>query len=85
MSKKLKWVGTILLLIGVTMNILNNPELQQYIYPYNLIINTAGSFSLLTCSILEKDKPYILLNVVLGSLYFLGTINAYYPIYSSVS
>lgn len=80
LSEKSKWLGSILLLIGVTLNILNNPELQEYVYPWNLIVNLFGCTFLLIAALSQRDKPYIILNAILGIGYVLGVINAFYPI-----
>ncbi len=76
MIQTIKWVGTVLILVGVLMNILNNPELQQYIYPYNLFISSFASFLLLSSALIEKDKPYVFLNSVVLIGYGLGSLNA---------
>jgi hypothetical protein len=80
LTEKLKWIGSLLLLIGVSLNILNNPELQQYIYPWNLVVNLGGCGLLFFSSLLQKDRPYLLLNGVLGVGYSLGILNAFYPL-----
>lgn len=80
LAEKLKWIGSLLLLIGVSLNILNNPELQQYIYPWNLVVNLGGCSLLFFSALLQKDRPYLLLNGVLGAGYSLGILNAFYPL-----
>lgn len=69
-----KWIGTILILLGAFLNILNNPELQQYVYPWNLYVNVAGCIFLLYAALLESDKPYILLNLLIGIVYAGGIV-----------
>jgi hypothetical protein len=69
-----KWIGSILILGGAFMNVLNNPELQQYVYPWNLYVNLIGCAFLLHASVLERDKPYILLNLLIGIGYAGGIV-----------
>ncbi len=80
LAEKFKWIGTCLLLVGVTLNILNNPELQKYVYPWNLVINNLGTGSLFVSALIQRDKPYIVLNGVLAVGYLLGATNAFYPL-----
>ena len=77
---KVKWWATSILLVGVSLNILNNPELQGYVYPYNLYLNSIGCVSLFWCAVLQKDRPYIALNGILGLGYLLGVLNVFYPL-----
>jgi len=76
----LKWLGTILIIVGVTLNVLNNPELQEFIYPYNLYINTIGGTLLLYGALVQKDWPYVALNALVTSVYVGGVINVFYPL-----
>lgn len=71
-----KWIGTGILLVGVAMNILNNPALQEYIYPYNLVLNFAGSSILCVAAIYQSDRPYTILNGALAVAYGAGVIHA---------
>jgi hypothetical protein len=80
LEEKLKWAGTYFLLVGVTLNILNNPDLQQYVYPWNLAVNLTGCSLLFFSALLQGDRPYLLLNGVLGVGYSLGILNAFYPL-----
>jgi len=80
LAEKLKWFGTCFLLVGVTLNILNNPDLQQYVYPWNLVMGSVGCLSLLFSASVQGDKPYVVLNGVLGAGYSLGALNAFYPL-----
>jgi hypothetical protein len=80
LAEKIKWIGSLLLLVGVSLNILNNPELQQYVYPWNLMVNLSGCGFLLFSALSQRDVPYVVLNGVLGAGYSLGVLNAFYPL-----
>jgi len=77
---KIKWWATALLLVGVSLNILNNPELQEYVYPYNLYLNSVGCVGLFACAVLQGDRPYMALNGILGLGYLIGVFNVFYPL-----
>ena len=78
-----KWVGTILLLLGVTLNTLNTPQWQEIVYPYNLYVSLAGSFSLLIVARVQKDVPYQMLNLIVMVMYLVGIWNSFCPIHET--
>lgn len=76
----MKWVGTLLVVLGVALNVLNNPELQEYVYPNNLYINLLGGFLLLAGALVQRDWQYVALNTIVSSTYVFGVINVFYPL-----
>jgi len=78
-----KWIGTALLLVGVTLNTLNTPQWQDLVYPYNLYVSLAGSISLLIVARCQKDIPYQILNAVVLVMYLIGIWNAHCPIHGA--
>ena len=81
--KLVKWIGTALLLLGVTLNTLNTPQWQEIVYPYNLYVSLAGSLSLLIVARVQKDIPYQVLNLVVMVMYIIGIWNAWCPIHEA--
>jgi hypothetical protein len=71
MSDKLlvaiKWLGTILCLIGIALTSFN-------IYPLNIVLSLIGSFLWTVAGFLQKDPPLILVEAVAVGLYFVGII-----------
>ena len=78
--KILKWIGTILLLAGVTLNTLNTPQWQAIVYPYNLYASLGGSFMLLVVARIQNDLPYMILNMLVMVMYIAGVYNSMCPI-----
>ena len=72
-----KWIGTVLLLGGVTLNTLNTPQWQDIVYPYNLYVSLLGSISLFIVAKCQKDVPYQILNLTVMVMYLIGIWNAW--------
>ena len=72
-----KWLGTALILSSVGLNTLNTPEYQQYVYPLNLYVSLFGSMVLLWVSKKQKDLPYVILNLVVMTMYTAGIYNSF--------
>jgi len=79
----MKWLGIVFLLTGVTLNTLNTPEFQQYVYPLNLYVSLAGSMLLFTVARQQDDVPYQILNAVVLTMYLVGIWNAFCPIHET--
>ena len=73
--KTLKWMGTLFLILGVTLNTLNTPQWQEIVYPHNLFISLFGSSILLLVAKLDNDMPYVALNSLVMMLYMAGVYN----------
>jgi hypothetical protein len=63
----IKWLGTILCLIGIALTSFN-------IYPLNIVLSLIGSFLWTVAGFLQKDPPLILVEAVAVGLYFVGII-----------
>lgn len=72
-----KWLGTILVLSSVSLNSLNTPDWQEYVYPMNLYVSLLGSVILLWVSQKQKDLPYVVLNLTVLSIYVVAIINSF--------
>ena len=79
----MKWLGIIFLLTGVTLNTLNTPEYQQYVYPFNLYVSLFGSILLFTVARQQDDVAYQILNLVVMIMYLVGIWNSYCPIHDT--
>tara|TARA_R110000824_G_scaffold199396_2_gene383345 strand:- start:524 stop:799 length:276 start_codon:yes stop_codon:yes gene_type:complete len=67
LSWYLKWAGTFCILFGAACTSWN-------IVPLNLILSTSGGVLWFIVGILWSDKSLILLNLCVGSIYFIGLI-----------
>lgn len=79
----IKWIGTFLLLLGVTLNTLNTPQWQEIVYPYNLYVSLLGSLSLLIVARCQRDIPYQILNLTVMIMYLIGIWNAWCPLHET--
>jgi len=70
----LKWIGTILVLLASILNTLNTPELQKYVYPFNLYTAFLGTTTLLTVSFKQRDFPYLVLNGIIMLIVISGIL-----------
>jgi len=62
---EVKWVGTILCLLGILLTSFN-------IYPLNIFLSFIGSF-LWTCTgLVQNDKPLFVVEVVATIMYLIG-------------
>ena len=68
-SKTFKWIGTILVLIGILLTNLN-------IYPANIIIHGLGAVSWTLAGYLAKDKAIITNFSLQLPLFVIGLVNA---------
>jgi hypothetical protein len=60
-----KWLGTILCLIGIGLTSFN-------VYPLNLLFGLTGSSLWTLAGILQQDAPLVLVELVAAVMYFLG-------------
>ena len=65
----LKWIGTIVCLIGATLTSLQ-------ISPYNVYVLNLGSVLFLWWSICIKDKAMITINIGMLAIYTLGAVRS---------
>lgn len=63
----LKWLGTILCLLGIALTSFN-------IYPLNIILSFVGSGLWALAGILQRDAPLFIVEAVAVALYFSGII-----------
>lgn len=68
MLVKIKWVGTVLCLIGMALTSFN-------IYPSNLWFGGVGSAFWAYVGLKTKDSPMITIEIVAVSIYLAGLIN----------
>jgi len=64
----LKWVSTIILLVGIILTANN-------VYPYNLYVNVVALFGWIIVSIMWNDRALIVINVVGFTIYLNGIIS----------
>ena len=67
LSWYLKWAGTIALLVGAACT-------SFEIVPLNLFLSSIGCLFWLIVGILWLDRALIVLNIIVGSIYFIGLI-----------
>jgi hypothetical protein len=68
----LKWLGTIVLIIGTAVNGLN-------FYPLGVLILATGGLLWLTAAVLLKDRPLIVTNLVMSLTGLAGVVyNLFY-------
>jgi hypothetical protein len=63
----LKWLGTILCLLGIALTSFN-------IYPLNIVLSFIGSGLWALAGILQRDVPLFIVEAVAVALYFTGII-----------
>ena len=63
----LKWIGTILCLIGIGLTSVN-------IYPANIFLSLIGSAIWTLCGIYQRDMPLILVEAAAVVMYFGGCV-----------
>jgi hypothetical protein len=63
----IKWLGTILCLIGIALTAIN-------IYPANIFLGFVGSGLWTVAGIYQRDIPLFLVEVVAVAFYFIGII-----------
>jgi hypothetical protein len=63
----IKWLGTILCLIGIALTAIN-------IYPANIFLGFVGSGLWTVAGIYQRDVPLFLVEVVAVAFYFIGII-----------
>jgi len=63
----IKWLGTILCLVGIGLTSLN-------VYPLNLLFGLIGSALWTLAGILQQDAPLVLVELVAAVMYLLGII-----------
>jgi hypothetical protein len=64
----IKWLGTILCLIGITLTSFN-------VYPLNVIFSLVGSALWTLAGFLQRDPPLFLVEFVAVAIYFAGLIS----------
>ena len=64
----LKWVSTIILLLGIILTANN-------VYPHNLYVNAVALFGWIIVSIMWNDRALIVINVVGFTIYLNGIIS----------
>ena len=62
-----KWLGTILCLIGIGLTSVN-------IYPANIFLSLIGSFIWTMAGIYQRDMPLILVEAAAVVMYFFGVV-----------
>lgn len=65
--KKIKWVGTILCLVGIGLTSFN-------VYPLNIFLSLIGSAIWAYAGYLQDDAPLFLVEIVAVMLYFAGAV-----------
>lgn len=63
-----KWLGTILCLIGIGLTSFN-------VYPLNLFFGLIGSGLWTLAGILQQDAPLVLVELVATVIYFIGILS----------
>lgn len=63
----MKWLGTVLCLVGIALTSLN-------IYPLNLYFGFTGSLLWTVAGIQQKDYPLIIVEFVAVLMYFYGIV-----------
>ena len=64
----LKWLGTILCLLGIALTSYN-------VFPLNIVLSFVGSGLWAVAGLLQRDAPLFLVEAVAVALYFSGIIN----------
>jgi hypothetical protein len=67
----LKWIGTILCLIGIGLTSIN-------IYPSNIVFGLAGSGIWAFVGIYQRDIPLFLVEFVAVAFYAIGVVTYYF-------
>ena len=62
-----KWIGTILCLIGIALTAFN-------IYPFNVYFSIVGSVIWAAVGAYQRDVPLFLVEAVAVAIYFIGII-----------
>ena len=72
MKDILKWIAVIALVFVVGSNAFDN--IYDILYPWNILTGALSSTILAWVSWVDKDKQYLMLNIVVGTLYYAGFI-----------
>ena len=74
MTNIIKWTATALLVVVVGSNAFD--QVYNFLYPWNILGGLIASAMLIYVSIVQKDKPYLMLNSLVALLYGVGFIQA---------
>ena len=72
MKDILKWIAVIALVFVVGSNAFD--YIYDILYPWNILTGALASTILAWVSWVDKDKQYLMLNMVVGTLYYAGFI-----------
>lgn len=67
-----KWLATITLVFVVGSNAFDT--LYNVVYPWNILAGAVSSSMLIRVSIVENDRPYLMLNGIIAVLYWVGFV-----------
>jgi hypothetical protein len=72
MTDKLQWLGAIVVIVAQLIN-----SLFIELYPYNIMLFTLGSIIFLAWAILVKNKPQMVVNIVILTTCIAGLYKAF--------
>ena len=72
MTNIIKWTATVLLVFVVGSNAFD--QVYNILYPWNILGGVTASLLLVYVSVVQKDKPYLMLNSIVALLYGVGFI-----------
>jgi len=68
----IQWVGAVFIIIGHICN-----AMGPSVYPYNIVAFTLGTIAFMTWTILVKNRPQLVVNVVAITTCIIGLVNAW--------
>ena len=72
MTNIIKWSATVLLVFVVGSNAFD--QVYNFLYPWNILGGVTASSMLVYVSVVEKDRPYLMLNSIVAFIYGIGFI-----------
>jgi hypothetical protein len=72
LNDTLQWIGAVFIIVGHVCN-----AIGPNVYPYNIVAFTLGTIAFLAWTILVKNRPQLIVNIVAIVTCVMGLVNAW--------
>lgn len=72
LNDTLQWIGAVFIIVGHVCN-----AIGPSVYPYNIVAFTLGTIAFLAWTILVKNRPQLIVNIVAIVTCVMGLVNAW--------